>query len=139
MPQPDDLATVTTCASEFEAHALVAVLRSEGIDAFAFGAASAALPIQSKWLEVPVQVRQADLQRARAVLEKNKQDSIDIDWDEVDVGQREDSLPLTRSNRMPAMARASTIIAWAIVAATLLAGLIWLGVLLTTTPGSAAP
>jgi hypothetical protein len=118
--RPDDLATVTTCASEFEAHALVAVLKSEGIEAHAFGAARSALPIASRWLEVPVQVRAADVERARAVLERNKQDSIDIDWDEVDVGEREDSLPLSTVGRVPLMARVATITAWGLIALLLI-------------------
>jgi hypothetical protein len=126
MSSPSDLATLTTCPSEFEAHSLVAVLRNEGIEAFAFGTARSALPMTSRWLEVPVQVRAEDLERARAALARNRQDSIDIDWEEIDVGERDDALPLTPTNHVPSMVRFAGAVAWGLIALTLGASFIWL-------------
>jgi hypothetical protein len=39
---------------------------------------------------VPVQVRRVDLERAQVALKKNIADSVDLDWNEVDVGQPQD-------------------------------------------------
>ena len=73
---------------------------------------------------MPVQVRRADLERARAALEKNTSDSVDLDWDEVDVGEREDHLPLTPVNRMPLLARIGFALAVAVVVLTVVAKMI---------------
>ncbi len=121
---PDALATLRTVGSEFEAHTLVAVLREEGIEAHAFGAMHASLPLGQRRFGVPVQVRRADLERARAALEKNTSDSVDLDWDEVDVGEREDHLPLTPVNRMPLLARIGFAVAIAVVVLTVAAKMI---------------
>ncbi len=121
---PDALATLRTVGSEFEAHTLVAVLREEGIEAHAFAALHASLPLGQRRFGVPVQVRRADLERARAALKKNASDSVDLDWDEVDVGEREDHLPLTPVNRMPLLARIGFAVAVAVVVLTVAAKMI---------------
>lgn len=121
---PDALATLRTVGSEFEAHTLVAVLREEGIEAHVFAAMHASLPLGQRYFGVPVQVRRADLERARAALEKNATDSVDLDWDEVDVGEREDQLPLTPVNRMPLLARIGFALAVAVVVLTVAAKMI---------------
>lgn len=121
---PDALATLRTVGSEFEAHTLVAVLREEGIEAHVFAAMHASLPLGQHHFGVPVQVRRADLERARAALEKNATDSVDLDWDEVDVGEREDQLPLTPVNRMPLLARIGFAVAVAVVVLTVAAKMI---------------
>jgi hypothetical protein len=82
----DDLVTLVVKPTEFEAKTLVAVLEEEGIKAVAFGAASAVMPLGIRITPVPVQVRRADLDRAKAALQMNIADSVDLDWDEVDVG-----------------------------------------------------
>jgi hypothetical protein len=115
--------TVLTCGSEFEAATRVAVLNEAGIEAFAFGNAQAALPLNTlKVLRVPVQVRAADADRARAVLEENAAESSSIDWGSVDVGEREDSLPLRAPGRMPWPARIGFVLAM-IVLITMLLGI----------------
>ena len=121
---PDALETLRTVSSEFEAHTLVAVLREEGIEAHAFGARHASLPLGQRHFAVTVHVRRADLERARAALEKNATDSVDLDWDEVDVGEREDDLPLTPVNRMPLLARIGFAVAVAVVVLTVAAKMI---------------
>ncbi len=125
MPNPDDLATVTSVPTEFEAHTIVAVLREAGIEAFAFGTLQGRLPLVGVFASVPVQVRQSDLQRARLALRQNVADSVDLDWDQVDVGERKDELPLRPVGRMPLLAK----VAFAVAAA-----LILLTVLLTLSP-----
>lgn len=99
--EQDELVTLTTRPTEFEAHALVAVLEDAGIDAVAFGAMRAALPLSERLTSVPVQVRRRDLERAQEALKQNIEDSVDLDWDEVDVGERVDALPLTTREGMP--------------------------------------
>ncbi len=121
---PDALETLRTVNSEFEAHTLVAVLREEGIEAHVFAAMHASLPLGQRRFGVPVQVRRADLERARAALEKNATDSVDLDWDEVDVGEREDQLPLTPVNRMPLLARIGFAVAVAVVVLTVAAKMV---------------
>ncbi len=121
---PDALETLRTVGSEFEAHTLVAVLREEGIEAHAFAAMHASLPLGQRHFGVPVQVRRADLERARTALEKNATDSVDLDWDEVDVGEREDHLPLTPVNRMPLLARIGFAVAVAVFVLTVAAKMV---------------
>lgn len=109
--KPDDLVTLTTRPTEFEAHTLVAVLEEAGIDAYAFGAMHALLPLSERIVAVPIQVRRRDLERAQAALAQNVADSVDLDWDEVDVGEREDQLPLTTRTRMPLIPSIGFVIA----------------------------
>jgi hypothetical protein len=124
-PDPaDDLVTVLMCATEFEAATRVAVLNEAGIEAFSFGGVQAALPLQAKFLQVPVQVRAGDFDRAKAVLEENTIVSASVDWDSVDVGEREDHLPLHAPGRMPWPARIGFVLAM-VVLATMLAGIAW--------------
>ncbi len=130
-PQPDpgdDLVTVVTCASEFEAATKAAVLEEAGIEAFTFGAVHASLPLPTKFLQVPVQVRAAALDRAKAALAENKVESASVDWDSVDVGEREDTLPLRKPRRMPLPARIGFVLAM-IVLATMLLGIVWSAVI----------
>ena len=44
---------------------------------------------------------------------------VDLDWDEVDVGERDDDLPLTPVNRMPLLARIGFAVAVAVLILTL--------------------
>ncbi len=120
----DDLVTVISCATEFEAATKVAVLEEAGISAFVFGSAHSALPLSQKFLAVPVQVRAADLERARIVLSENHRDSPSIDWDSVDIGEREDDLPLNAPGRMPWPAKVGFVLAM-IVLGTMILGVIW--------------
>lgn len=120
----DDLVTVVSCSSEFEAATKVAVLEEAGIDAFVFGSSHAALPLSQRFLAVPVQIRAGDLERARAVLNENQRDSPSIDWDSVDVGERDDDLPLREPGKMPWPAKVGFALAM-IVLASMIAGVLW--------------
>src|SRR5262245_27344231 len=118
---PDSLETLTVVPTEFEAGALVAVLSEAGIQAVAFGLAQAGLgaPFTSG-RGVPVQVRRIDIERARLILEQNVADSVDIDWDSADLGEREDSLPLKSPRRMPMPARIALVAAIIVVIVNLI-------------------
>lgn len=56
--------------------------KADGFDYFGLGTIAAAM--------TSVTVRAEDAARAEAALEANRQDSVDIDWSEVDVGEPED-------------------------------------------------
>jgi len=120
----DDLVTVVSCMTEFEAATKVVVLKEAGIEAVTFGAHHSALPLRERFLGVPVQVRAADLERAKATLSENTVEAASIDWDSVDIGERDDALPLRTPGRMPPMARIGLWLAMFILAATLI-GLAW--------------
>lgn len=118
-PDPADLVTLQVADSEFEANTIVATLHEAGIEAVAFGATSAAWPALGA-VRVPIQVRREDLERAKAAIKKTIADSVDLDWDEVDVGQREDEVPLNEPGRLPMIPRAGQIAAIIVVALMLL-------------------
>lgn len=115
---PDDLVTLVVKNTEFEAQALVAALADEGIEARAFGVGILA-GMGMRVGGCPVQVRQADLERARAALSGVIADSVDIDWDDIDVGRREDNLPLTQERRMPLPVMLGFLVAMLALAAML--------------------
>ena len=79
-----------------------------GIEARAFGTVQGGLgfPLgnNSQGWGTPVQVRSSDLDQARLVLEQARQDSIDIDWDTVDLGTFEGTAGAP-SHGMPLAAR----------------------------------
>jgi hypothetical protein len=81
-----DLASVT---SEFEAATIVEALRAQGIAAQHYGGGLAGFRAEVPGF-VCVVVRRQDLERARLALRAIQADSIDIDWDEVDVGEPEE-------------------------------------------------
>jgi len=104
-PDEDDhdvLQTVAEAETEFEAHTIATVLKEAGIEAFVFGQLSHTLPMGKIFTQVPVQVRADDVDRAREALQQRQEDSVDLDWDEIDVGQREDHVPLSSEQAIPA-------------------------------------
>jgi hypothetical protein len=120
---PESLVTLTSADDEFEANTIVAVLQDAGIDAVAFGAVRGSLPLGGRLLRVPVQVRTADLERARAILQANIADSVDLEWDEIDIGRREDDLPLTARRQWPMLFQVGFVVAVAALAVAALAAL----------------
>jgi len=84
---PDQLHTVATASSSFEAQLLTTVLDDEGIEAFAFDHIRNALPLDLKFTRIPVQVRRDDLDRAQEVLQRNRRESQTIDWTNIELGQ----------------------------------------------------
>lgn len=105
MEDGDKLMTVAAAKTAFEANTIVAMLADAGIEASAFDGAFSALPLQSRFTRVPVQVRARDLDAAKAALAEMRAAAADIDWESVDVGEREDALPLTEPGHVPWLAR----------------------------------
>lgn len=122
----DDLVTLVTKSNEVEAATVVAVLKERGIEAVMFDALHGMWPLSARFPGVPVQVRRRDLERAAAALQKNIEDSVDLDWDEVEVGEREDQLPLGGSATMRFIYRIGFVLALA-AAATFVAQALALG------------
>ena len=79
-----DLITIVTPTTEFEANVLAIVLKDNGIDAFVFGTPAIGMGVNLSGgvMGVPVQVRREDVAAARQILSDNKRNSIDIDWDD---------------------------------------------------------
>lgn len=98
MPDPDKLVDVAQTRSEIEASTIVEALRARGIAANSYGGALAGFRADLPSF-VRVVVRAADLQRARLALASIKADSIDLNWDEIDVGQPEDPAPPGSADR----------------------------------------
>jgi hypothetical protein len=64
---------------------------------------------------VPVWVKHEDLARARQILHERDEASRTLDWDQVDVGEREDSLPLRPVRTVPWLAKLGFALAAAIL------------------------
>jgi hypothetical protein len=121
----DDLVTLVTARSAFEAHTIVALLEEEQIGAITFDTASTSFgfSIEPYHRGVPVQVRRDDAERAHQVLQQRQSDSVDIDWERFDVGEREDHLPLRRPGRMPLLAKVAFVVTLVVLLAGTLGGL----------------
>ena len=121
------LEPVAVVDTEFEAQTKAAVLESEGIDCRVITHTpswSGSVNLSSSQHGSVVLVKQLDLERAKELLKKRVDDSVDLDWDEVDVGEREDSLPLTLLGRLPLLAK----LALTIFLLSIFAGLFILGI-----------
>ena len=115
----DPLVQVAVAETEFAAQTKAAVLHDEGIDAFVFSAERAwtgGLAIASTSPGVPVWVKESDLERAKSTLNQRIADSVDLDWDEVDVGEPEqlDTSPPT-STLLALLTRGGFVIAGLII------------------------
>ena len=109
-----DLLKILHTETEFEAHARAAVLHEEGIDARVIrdGATwSGMLRISATEGGAGVWIRQEDEMAALAALEQNVADSVDLDWDEVDVGTPIDDENYTSRQGMPVPARIAFMVA----------------------------
>lgn len=90
----DSLVAIRTVPNEMQAGIVQAVLadagieswtrKADGFDYFGLGTIAAAV--------TAVTVRAADVDRVEAALAANREDSVDIDWAEVDVGEAEDDV-----------------------------------------------
>ncbi len=124
-----ELGVVVRVPSEFEAHTIAAILHEAGIEATVVAGApswTGQIDISPGAQGSAVVVRSTDLRRARTVLDESDRDSIDLDWDAVDVGERDDNLPLTPVGRMPLPAKMAAAMAAAILIITALLGVILL-------------
>ncbi len=125
-PGVEDMAVVATTATEFEAQTKAAVLRSEGIDCTVTRNApwwTGHVSISPTAWGVTVWVCRRDLKSAQGVLQQAIADSVDLDWDQVDVGEREDDLPLRPVNQMPWLAKVAFAVAAMLILLTLLLSL----------------
>ncbi len=87
---PDQLVLFTSARTEFEGRTIAVTLEAAHIPARVFAAGANMLQWEGGYTDpIKVMVRRADLARAGAALKQNKQDSVDLDWSEVDVGQPE--------------------------------------------------
>jgi hypothetical protein len=125
---PDQLVTLTTATSEFGAHLLIAILDDGGVQAFTFGSTGTTLGVTGqstnpRW-GAPVQVRRGDLDKAREVLLANRRDSIDIDWDQVDVGTESRLDDGSTKSTTPPLARLGWLLAVTLVVLGLLLAII---------------
>lgn len=85
---PDELVVLKETRTEFEASTIAASLEDAGIPARVYtGAANVLLGGANIIDSAKVMVRARDRERAAAQLRVIKQDSVDIDWSEVDVGE----------------------------------------------------
>ncbi|MBL8990826.1 MAG: DUF2007 domain-containing protein [Phycisphaerae bacterium] len=87
-PDPDTPVELTSRATEAAAEVIAGSLRDRGIEARVLGGMltgfRAEAPAQAR-----VVVRRRDLEAARAALAEIRSASVDLDWDEVDVGAPE--------------------------------------------------
>jgi len=124
---PDILVPLTTARNEFEAETIAESLRNQGVPSEVFGMAARV----GQWEfginnDVKVMVRRADLQRAGDLLRATKADSVDLDWNEVDVGapvegsDTKADLPVQLTAR--AADRRRLLTAWLVVLGLLLLG-----------------
>ncbi|HJN71889.1 MAG TPA: DUF2007 domain-containing protein [Phycisphaerales bacterium] len=114
-----DLVTLLTVPSEFEANLLAIVLRDNDIEAFVFASSASGIgvPFSGGTLGIPLQVSSEDVEKAKEVLAENKRDSIDIDWNELQLADSDHEFHEPTMMRLPAK------IAFFITAIVLLIGL----------------
>lgn len=113
-----DLARVAQTATEFEAHAKAAVLHEEGIDAKVICDSptwTGQIGLGHHESIASIWVRREDLEAASVALAQNVADSVDIDWDDIDVGQPEDESNGEYRPEMPAMAKFAFIVTLIVV------------------------
>ena len=131
MTQIDDNANdpviVASAATEFEAQAKAAVLEAEGITCRVVSNSpswTGQIPLSPSGAGAVVLVAAADADRAGDILKDRIADSVDLDWDEVDVGEREDTLPLRPLGSMPMPAKIATMVTALILIASVIGGII---------------
>ncbi len=113
-----DLARAAQTATEFEAHAKAAVLHEEGIDARVICDSptwTGQISLGHNKYNASVWVRREDLEAAQHILTQTVADSVDIDWDEIDVGQREDESSEEYHQVMPATAKLAFLVTLIVV------------------------
>ncbi|MBX3390128.1 MAG: DUF2007 domain-containing protein [Phycisphaeraceae bacterium] len=123
---PDTLVDLTSARSEFEASMIVEALKARDIPAFTFSNAGMTLQWEvAATNPFRVSVRCQDVEKAKEILRAIKAESVDIDWSEVDVGQRQDSIPAAKPGASPEEDEQRRITGW-IVLLLLLAALFWI-------------
>ncbi len=116
--EQSDLARAARTATEFEAHAKAAVLHEEGIDAKVICDSptwTGQISLGHNEYNASVWVRREDLEAAEQLLKQTIADSVDIDWDDVNVGQPEEESSGEYSQSMPATAKFAFIVTLIVV------------------------
>jgi hypothetical protein len=84
---PDILVPLTSARTEFEGQTIAAALEADGIPAKVFATSANMLQWEGGYTDpIKVMVRRRDLERAAASVKRTRQESVDIDWSEVNVG-----------------------------------------------------
>ncbi len=85
---PNAPVVVATALTDAEAGLIASTLRERGIEARVFDAVGSVLSIYGPALNQPIQivVRRCEADRAAAALRDVREESIDIDWSQVDTG-----------------------------------------------------
>jgi len=93
-PPKPTLTDLMTVHSPTEAALIRNTLESAGIRAWTVTAAGPYMDFlgTNAFLPTVIKVEQSQLARAREVMDEHRQDSVDLDWSEVDVGAPEDAL-----------------------------------------------
>lgn len=94
MPSDDDLVELTTRPNEMDAGLVREVLRAEGIETWQRVSGSGTLGVfgASTFNPTIVLVRRAELTDAQSVMNRRREESVDLDWSEVDVGEPQDDI-----------------------------------------------
>ncbi len=102
---PDDPIVLTQTQTEFEARTIVVALEAEGVRSYIAGGDAAVVlgagSAGAAWGQpFRVMVRRDEKDRAGEALSRHLAESVDIDWDSVDVGEMEETgAPGSRSSR----------------------------------------
>lgn len=105
----DELVELMTCEGEMQAALVQAVLEGEGVESWRVPSAVRpdGLFVGSGINPTTVRVRRSSVEAARAALERRREESVDLDWDSVDVGEPADRLAARIAERGHAPRRAS--------------------------------
>jgi hypothetical protein len=94
MEREDDLVELTTRPNELDAGLVREVLRSGGIECSVRAASGVALGVfgASSFNPMTIMVRRDELENAQRLLTDQRAASVDIDWEDVDVGEPADDI-----------------------------------------------
>lgn len=116
MPSPQELVPISDASGPAEAHIIASMLRENGIEAFVFDTAAMTLQWDAPRIINPylVHVQRSAVERALQLIASNREASVDLDWDEVDVGEAVDETAerTSRSERHEPKAGFFWPIAW---------------------------
>lgn len=97
-PDPGTLTDITNCGSAIEAELLAQFLTENGVFAHASTIVGATNPWElGSTVPFRISVRREDFARAEELIREfrsRKQDPVEVDWDEVDVGEPEEDVAL---------------------------------------------
>lgn len=116
---PDEMVELTTRPNELDAGLIRGVLEAAGIESAQRVSGSGTLGVfgASAFNPTVVLVRRDQLDAAREALRARRDESVDIDWSEVDVGEAEDQLAARIARgEGPGPRRGSKRWVWALVA-----------------------